>query len=122
MNSHGPISEDERARQAFLPPIALRPQKSVRENFRPGLAPLATPGGMAILSRVPPLTDAERAALMLEVRRAGETAASRRLGLSRNLMARALARLKIQPGSVLLIRNALAAVASEQNTPQQGAA
>jgi hypothetical protein len=81
-----------------------------------------SPWAMATVSRVPPLTDAERAALMLEVRRAGETAASRRLGLSRNLMARALARLKIQPGSVLLIRNALAAVASDKTTPQQGAA
>lgn len=53
---------------------------------------------------------------MLEVRRAGETAASRRLGLSRNLMARALARLKIQTGSVLLIRNALARSAKEPTT------
>ena len=71
----------------------------------------ARPAGMPLINRVRPLTDDERAALMLEVRRDGETAASRRLGLSRNLIARALARLKIQDGSVLLIRAALAAAA-----------
>lgn len=57
---------------------------------------------------------------MLEVRRAGETAASRRLGLSRNTIARALAKLRLLPGSILLIRNALAAIAGEAN--QRGAA
>lgn len=71
------------------------------------------PDGMPTPSRVSPLTDAERAALMLEVRRAGETAAAKRLGLSRNTIARALARLKLLPGTTLLIRNALAAVAGE---------
>jgi len=62
---------------------------------------------------ITPLTDTERAALMAEVRRAGETSASRRLGLSRNLMARALARLPLRAGSILLIRNALASVATD---------
>lgn len=69
---------------------------------------LASAGSMPTPSRVPPLTDDERAALMVEVRRAGETAASRRLGIPRPTMARALARLKIQAGSVLLIRHGLA--------------
>ena len=78
------------------------------------------PGGMPTPSRVSSLTDNERAALMLEVRRAGETAASRRLGLSRNTIARALAKLRLLPGSILLIRNALAAIAGEAN--QRGAA
>lgn len=77
-------------------------------------------------SRVPPLTDEERAALMVEIRRAGETAASRRLGIPRSTMARALARLKIQAGSVLLIRTALASTSSADNAAtkvsQRGAA
>lgn len=64
-------------------------------------------GGMPAVHRIPPLTDDERAALMLEVRREGETSASRRLGLSRNTIARALAKLRLRPGSVLLIRHAL---------------
>lgn len=58
-------------------------------------------------NKVAPLSPEERAALMREVRRAGENAAARRLGLSRQLIARALARLPIRPGSVLLIRAAL---------------
>lgn len=57
---------------------------------------------------------------MREIRRAGETAASRRLGVPRQTMARALARLKIQTGNVLLIRTALATAASERG--QRGAA
>ena len=60
------------------------------------------------LSRVAPLSEGERAALMAEVRRQGETAAAHRLGLSRTLIARALARLPIRPGSILLIRSSLA--------------
>lgn len=90
----------------------LTPGDGVSRSWTIAPAP-RTPGGMPVPSRVPPLTDAERAALMLEVRRAGETAASKRLGLSRNTIARALARLKLLPGTTLLVRNALAAVAGE---------
>lgn len=83
-------------------------QKSILENLGHDLSGPASAEGMPTPSRVPPLTDDERAALMLEIRKAGETDASRRLGIPRQTMARALARLKIQAGSVLLIRSALA--------------
>lgn len=94
-------------------PLFSASQRGAFEKTKQGSPRLASTGGMALYTQIPPLTDDERAALMLEVRRAGEREASRRLGLSRNLMARALARLKIQAGSVLLIRNALATVTRE---------
>lgn len=84
-----------------------------------------SPALMATPARIPALTDSERAALMAEIRRGGETAASRRLGIPRQTMARALARLRIQAGSVLLIRSALAGSAPSAVVgcpPQQGAA
>lgn len=76
-------------------------------------------------ARIAPLSDSERSALMAEVRRQGETAAAHWLGLSRNLLARALARLPIRAGSILLIRAALApssrAPASHAPHPPQAA-
>lgn len=93
------------------------PQKSYFEEVQREAPWLASDGSMATPSRVPPLTDDERAALMTEVRRTGETAASRRLGVPRSTMARALARLKIQTGSVLLIRHGLASTRPSSNEP-----
>jgi len=73
--------------------------------------------------RVPPLTDAERARLMAEIRRHGEQRAAGRMGLARQTVARALARLPLMAGSTLLIRTALAAlpVESAAPTPPQAA-
>lgn len=70
-------------------------------------------------TRVPALSDAERAALMVEVRRSGEVAACHRLGLSRTVVQRALARLPLRDGSVLLVRHGLASVktASAASSP-----
>lgn len=56
---------------------------------------------------------------MATVRSHGETAAARQLGLSRALLARALAKLPIRPGSVLLIRAGLNA--ANHSTPPQAA-
>jgi hypothetical protein len=71
------------------------------------LALAITTAFMASVTRIAPLTDDERAALMVAVRRRGENAASRELGVPRHTIARALARLKRQAGTVLLIRLAL---------------
>lgn len=69
---------------------------------------LASAWDMATPPPVPPLTDDERAALMLEVRRAGEPSAIRRLGVPRQTLARAIAGLSLRAGTILVIREALA--------------
>ena len=66
---------------------------------------------------VPPLTDAERARLMAQVRAHGEQRAAGRMGLARQTVARALARLPLMAGSTLLIRTALAALPAETSKP-----
>lgn len=76
---------------------------------------------MATPHNVPPLTADELAALMREIRLAGETRASRRLGIPRQTMARALARLRIHTGSVLLIRSGLAANGNRAEPPPRAA-
>ena len=72
--------------------------------------------------RVPPLTDIERARLMAEIRKHGEQRAAGRMGLARQTVARALARLPLMAGSTLLIRTALAASSRDRaSTPPQAA-
>lgn len=65
---------------------------------------------MASNVRIPPLTDPERARLMREVRSRGEHRAAVQIGVARVTLARALARLPLQTGSVLLIRTGLDAL------------
>lgn len=59
---------------------------------------------------------------MLEVRRSGEVAACHRLGLSRTVMQRALARLPLQKGSILLVRHGLASAKRAATSPPPEAA
>lgn len=91
--------------------LAAKPQNSQKSSFensdRFGFA-LASAWDMATSPPVPPLTDDERAALMLEVRRAGEPSAIRRLGVPRQTLARAIAGLSLRAGTILVIREALA--------------
>lgn len=60
--------------------------------------------------RVSPLTDTELARLMREVRSRGEHRAAVQIGVARVTLARALARLPLQRGSLLLIRVGLASL------------
>ena len=76
-----------------------------------------TPRLMPMNTRVQPLTDAERARLMSLVRSRGEHGAAVRIGVARNTVARALARLPLMAGSTLLIRTALAALPVESAAP-----
>ena len=77
---------------------------------------------MPMNTRVQPLTDAERARLMSLVRSRGEHGAAVRIGVARNTVARALARLPLMAGSTLLIRTALAASSRDRaSTPPQAA-
>jgi len=72
---------------------------------------------MAMNTRVQPLTDDERARLMRLVRNRGEHRAAVAVGVARNTVARALARLHLQAGSVLLIRTGLASLAEKPGQP-----
>lgn len=65
-------------------------------------------------TRIAPLSEQERALLMAEVRAHGDCKAASRVGISRQTIARALARLPIQAGSVLLIRTGLASLPPQQ--------
>jgi hypothetical protein len=70
---------------------------------------------MAANDRIPPLTDTERARLMREVRSRGEHRAAVQIGVARVTLARALARLPLLAGSVLLIRTGLDALTPAAN-------
>lgn len=72
---------------------------------------------MATNTRVQQLTDTERAHLMREVRRRGEQGAASHLGVARQTITRALARLRLLPGSVLLIRTGLASTRATSAPP-----
>lgn len=72
-------------------------------------------------NRVPPLSDDERARLLSEIRTHGEHRAAIRLGLARQTMARAIARLPMQSGSILMIRAAIAALSEKNSPPPQAA-
>ncbi|MCY1077405.1 hypothetical protein [Archangium lansingense] len=66
-----------------------------------------------------PLSDDLRSALRAMVARLGENEARRRIGLSRGALARALAGLGVYPGSVALVRAALAE--QQGQAPDSGA-
>lgn len=69
-------------------------------------------------SRFSPLTDQERARILAEINAHGEHSTANRLGIARVTMSRALARLPLQRGSLLLIRTGLASLKSTSTPPQ----
>lgn len=102
------------------------PQKILFEKARLPASVFFFRGGrhnkaMATNPRIPPLTDTERARLMREVRARGEHGASVAIGVARQTLTRALARLHLQSGSVLLIRTGLAALNQPASAPPSAA-
>lgn len=67
---------------------------------------------------IPQLTDPERARILAEINAHGEHQAAARLGVARVTMTRALARLPLQRGSLLLIRTGLASLTPPATPPQ----
>ena len=59
---------------------------------------------------IPQLNEQERARILAEINACGEHQAATRLGVARVTMTRALARLPLQRGSLLLIRVGLASL------------
>ena len=60
--------------------------------------------------QIPQITDQERARILAEINAHGEHRTASRLGVARVTMTRALARLPLQRGSLLLIRVGLASL------------
>lgn len=67
---------------------------------------------------IPQLNDQERARILAEINAHGEHSTANRLGIARVTMSRALARLPLQRGSLLLIRTGLASLKPTSTPPQ----
>jgi len=70
------------------------------------------------MATIPQLTDPERAHILAEINAHGEHKTAARLGVARVTMTRALARLPLQRGSLLLIRTGLASLKPTSTSPQ----